>query len=266
MKIIFLFFILAFCPALQAQQKKAMTYQQQVQSQKNVKDAPKAIPETRFRFLALFEDAFTSPKDLNDFKNQQLWAGTGVSNETFSALPGFSVSAGIKSGNGIYSLELDQHGKKLPSGSVSATMSVRDSVETQTLQIGYDHVFQSDPLESFEIGLSAGQALKFRYINNISVSNIGAPDTVTGVIWEDTPYVFRVRGAYNYYFSANVGLRLALSYTMLTSDSLKAADNYNVNYNGQPVTSGRTLTDVNGNAVKMDLSGVRAGAGISVNF
>lgn len=264
---LFIYLILIFLPFLtEAQQRKAVTYQQQVQEQRAVRDAPRAIPVTRFRILASYDQAFTSPKDLNDFKNNQLWAGTSAAGETFSGLPGFSTGIGFKVDNSIYSLEFDQHGKKLSSGSVSATISVRDSVETETLQIVYDHVFQDSPDEAWELGIGVGKALKFRYINHITTSSIGDPDNETGIIWEDTPFVLKARATYNYYFSANVGVRLSVGYQYLVSEELKAADTYNATYFGIPVTSGKPLTDANNQNVKVDLSGVQASVGLSVNF
>jgi hypothetical protein len=262
MKKVLILFIFLFSFEASAQQKKAVTYQQQVQSQRAVKDAPKAIPETRFRILALFEEAFTSPKDLNDYRTQQINLGA----ETFSNLSGFSASFGYKSGSGIFSLELDQHNQKLSSYSVSSTFTVRDSIESETVQLTYDRVFQSAPEDSFELGIGAGKALKMRYVSYITISSAGNPNNETGVTWEDTPYVFKVRGAYNYYFSANVGLRLALGYQFFTTDQLKAAENYSFTYQGTPITSGRVLKDANGNDVKLDLSGFTAALGLSVNF
>lgn len=260
------FFILSFSGFAEAQQKKAMTYQQQVQAQRSVRDAPRAIPEATFRLLAMFDQAFTSPKDLNDFKNEQLWSGTNAAGDTFSALPGFSAGIGYKSGSSIYSLELDQHGKKLSGGSVSSTTTARDSLDVQTLQLVYDYVFQDDPDDSIELGVGAGLALRFRYTNHVTTSSIGQPDNESAIAWEDTPYVFKLRAAYNYYFSENVGARLGVGYQFLTSDNLKAADNYNASYFGVPVTSGKTLTDVNNQNVKIDLSGVTASLGLTVNF
>ena len=249
-----------------AQQRKAVTYQQQVQAQKAEREAPHAIIETKYRIVGAFEQAFTSPKDLNDFRNEQLWVNTPAAGETFSSLPGFAASFGYKKENSIYSLELDQYGKKLSSADVSATTSVRDSIEVETLQLTYDHVFQDSPEDSIELGAGIGKALKFRYINHITTTSIGNPANETGIIWEDSPFVFSVRAAYNYFFSANVGLRFAVGYQYLTSDELKAADTYNATYFGIPVTSGKSLTDSNNQNVKMDLSGVKATAGLSVNF
>lgn len=260
------FLILGFSFFAEAQQKKAMTYQQQVQAQRSVRDAPRAIPETRFRILAMFDQAFTSPKTLNDFKNEELWAGTNAAGDTFSSLPGFITGFGVKSGAAVYSLELAQYGTKLPGGSVSSTTTVRDSLDVQTLQLAYDHVFQDDPNDSIELGVGAGVALKFRYINHIATTSIGQPDNETAIVWEDTPFILKIRTAYNYYFSENVGVRLGVGYQYLTSDSLKAADNYNANYFGTPITSGRTLTDANNQNVKVDLSGITASLGLSVNF
>jgi hypothetical protein len=250
----------------EAQQKKAVTFQQQVQSQRAVRDAPRAIPETHFRILAGFDQLFTSPKELNDFRNDQLWVGTPAAGETFSALQGFNVGIGYKNESSVYSLELEQHGKKLSGAAVSTTTTVRDSIDVQTLQLVYDHVFQDSPEDSIELGIGAGMALKFHYINHITNSSIGLPDQETGVTWKSTPFVLKVRTAYNYYFSENVGVRVAVGYQYLVSDNLEAAENYNVTYFGIPVTSGKTLTDANNQNVKIDLSGVQLSAGLSVNF
>jgi len=254
----------------EAQQRKAVTFQQQVQSQRAVRDAPRAIPETHFRILASFDQAFTSPKQLNDFRNEQLWVGTPAAGETFSALPGFNFGIGYKDGSSIYSLELGQHGQKLSSAqtssSVSQTTSVRDSIDVQTLQLVYDHIFQDSPDDAIELGLGAGMALRFHYINHITNSAIGVPDQETGVTWKAAPFVLKVRAAYNYYFSENVGVRAAVGYQHLVSDNLEAADNYNVTYFGVPVTSGKTLTDANNQNVKIDLSGIQASFGLTVNF
>lgn len=266
MKIISLFAILVFSTLTLAQQKKAMTYQQQVQAQRSVRDAPRAIPETTVRILMSYDNAFTSPKELNDFRNDQLWAGTEASGETFSSLGGFSAGIGYKSGPSVFSIELDQHGKKLSGGTVSSTTTVRDSIDVQTLQVVYDHVFQDSPEDSIELGFGAGVALRFRYINHITTSSIGSPDNETAIIWEDKPFVLKIRTAYNYYFSENVGVRVGVGYQYLMSDSLKAADTYNATYFGVPVTSGKPLTDANNQNVKIDLSGITASLGLSVNF
>lgn len=264
----FQYFILIFIGLLIsrpifAQQKKATTFQQQIQNQRLAQTATTQVNQSLFRIIAAGEYANVTPGMLNSFRSGNLWNSTTASQGTFSNLFGFNIGAGYYIKSGYLGIEFNRLTQELPDTLItSTTTSIQDSVELETLQINYDWVFQDNHNDSYEIGLSLGMATKFRYYNILN--NNGTRETL---YWQDTPFVAKVRGFYNYHFSQNVRFRIGLFYEYATSNNLKADSHHpTISFNGQPVTANQVLTDSQGSNLKVDLSGIRALAGLVVAF
>ena len=249
--------------SVQAQQRKAVSFQQQVQSQKAAQSPSVNVEQSPFRITAGVEVANADLSSLNAYRDTILWNGTTVTTGSFNNLTGFNIGAGYYWGPGYLSLEFNRESQDLPATLVTGTgTSVQDSIEMETLQLAYDWVFQKSQTGSFELGLSAGMATQFKFINIFTAT--GYHETL---YWNDTPFVFKLRAFYNYHFSQQVRLRVGLAYESITSDNLKADSNHpNLSLYGAPITSGQKLLDVQGKAVKVDASGARGLLGLEVAF
>lgn len=245
-----------------AQHRKAQTYQQQVQDQRNENVGTRTVTPTTFRFLANLEYASSSPTDFNDARASNLWGATTASPESFGSYTGFSVGAGYYIWEGFVGIELENFSKNFSSANITPTATfVQDSFEFETILLTYDWVYQEVPEHSFEIGLGLGQATKYKF------SNIFTGSLNETLVWSDTPFVYKVRAFYNYHFSQHVRFRAGAAYEGISSNKLKLdEDHAGFTFNGQPATSGLTYEDANGNGITVNMSGLRASVGLAVAF
>jgi hypothetical protein len=256
--LICVFIVLFFSVYVQAQHKKANSYQGQVESQRAEYVKEETVPEVKFRLLANFEYANVNPSALNENRTRTLWNGTTVTQGTFSAPMGFSVGAGYSIWNGFFGFEFGRVSEELASTTITATTtSVRDGFDLEHVSLTYDYVIPYTSEHSFETGASIGTALKFRFYNLLE-----SPTASEVIYWQDNPILFKVRGAYNYHFSKHVRFKAALGYEMAASSNMNAAENHPT----QTISQGQALRDASGQNVKVDFSGLRGTAGLVVAF
>ena len=103
--VLFLGFI-SLVPQAVAQQKKAVTFQQQVQNQRSLQPGvPSNIPSVDYRLLAQFQFANAYPYPLNDAREEYLDDGTGTTRGGFYNLSGFTVGFAYRLFTGFLGLE-----------------------------------------------------------------------------------------------------------------------------------------------------------------
>ena len=256
--LISLFIVLFFSLLAEAQHKKANTYQQQVQSQRTEFAKEETLPEVQFRLLANFEYANVNPSALNENRTRTLWNGSTVTQGTFSAPIGFSVGAGYSIWDGFLGFEFGRVSEELASTPIQATTTtVKDGFDLEYVSLTYDYVIPYTAEHSFEAGGAIGTALKFRFYNLLE-----SPTASEIIYWQDTPLIFKIRGAYNYHFSKHVRFRAALGYEMASSSNMTSDENHPT----QTISQGQPLRDGNGQNVKVDFSGLRGTAGLVVAF
>lgn len=241
-----------------AQQKKAVTYQQQIESQRLARSGYKPIPVTTLRILADFEYSNTRPSNLNDNRSRVLWNGTTPTVGTFSSPMGFKVGIGYSIWNGFVGINFGRISEELGVTNIpSTTTSVRDGFELEQISVSYDYVIQDDPEYSYELGGAVGYATKFRFYNYLE--NNGTSEVIN---WSDNPMLIRLSGSFNYHFSEHVRARVGIGYELATSSSLKSEEAHPA----QTIIQGQNLLDADGNNLKVDFSGLRANAGLIVSF
>ncbi|MGZ3690461.1 MAG: hypothetical protein ACXVAX_03095 [Pseudobdellovibrio sp.] len=257
-----LFFVLAWLLgfSVQAQQRKAVSFQQQVQSQKTA-DPTANVTQPTFRILAAGEYANGNLDSLNQLRAANRWNGTTTTGGSFNNLSGFNIGLGYHLGPGFLGLEFNRDSQFLGATNIaSGGFAVQDTLEIETVQLTYDWVWQNSVNQSYELGLSAGTATKFKFGQLITGSY------TENIYWQDNPIVGRFRFAYNYHFSQQVRLRFGLAYELATTDNIKADANHASTMYGQPITSGRRLTDSQGHPTTIDMSGVRVDLGLVIGI
>ncbi len=262
---LFFVFFLLISLNVNAQQRTAVTFQQQVQAQKSAQTPTAAITQPSFRIIAAGEYANGHFDNFNEIRARNLWNGTTASGGSFNNLTGFNVGVGFNLGPGFLGLEFNRNSQRLPVTIITGSaIAVQDTIDIETIQLAYDWVWQNSLEHSYELGLSAGTATKFRY--GQLITSTGAGGYNESVYWEDNPYIVRLRGAYNYHFSQDVRFRFALAYENAISDNLKADANHVTTYNGTPITSGRRLTNSLNQPITIDMSGVRVDLGLVIGL
>lgn len=252
-----------FAVSVPAQQRKAVTFSQQVQQQRDQQPgAPAAIGSVNTRLLAQFVFANSNPKDLNDAREEYLNDGTGTTRGGFYNLTGFAVGLAYRISSGFLGLEFGRIIETLNATPIlvpTPAGTVKESFEIETIYLTHDWVFQDVAQHSFEVGGGLGYVSQFKLREQLS----GTGQTVT---WQANPLAAQIRFSYSYHFSQNVRFRANVGYEYITPTELKAVDDYtNINYYGTPLASGRTLQNFNG-PVNVDFSGVRGAAGVVVAF
>lgn len=246
-----------------AQQKKAVTFTQQVQQQRDQQPgAPAAIPNVNYRLLAQFDFANAFPNDLNNAREQNLNDGTGTTRGGLYNLTGFTVGLAYRISSGYLGLEFGRVSQELASTPMAAPINgtVKESFEIETIYLTHDWVFQNVAQHSFEIGGGLGYVSQYKLRQQFSSSG-------QTLIWQANPIAAQIRFSYSYHFSHNVRFRTNIGYEYITPTEIKAAEDYlNITYNGQPLSSGRSLQNANSENIQVDFSGVRAAAGIVVAF
>ncbi len=248
-------------PQAVAQQRKAVTFQQQVQNQRSQQPgAPSSIPSVDYRLIAQYQFANAYPYPLNDAREEYLDDGTGTTRGGFYNLSGFTVGLAYRLPTGFLGLEFGRVRQDLAATAILAPSgTINESFEIETLYLTHDWIFQNVPEHSFEVGGGLGYATQFKLREQFSSNS----QTVT---WQANPLTGQIRFSYSYHFSHNVRFRTHVGYEYISPTEIKAAEDYsNITYYGQPLTSGRSLQNFNG-AVQVDFSGVRAAAGVVVAF
>lgn len=252
---------------LQAQHRKAQTFQQQVQSQnqKNNPGSVTTIPSVSYRILAQFDYAHVNPGELNGTRSTFLWNNTTPTGGTFKDLSGFSVGIGYSFGTDFLSIEFGRVSQALPNTDIlPSTLTVQDSFEYEKVMLVYDWVFQESREFSYEIGLGVGYATKFRYSQYLRDSANGFDENVT---WEANPFLAQLRLNASYHFSEHVRLRGGFGYEYTTPSTLEAKADYVTTYYGQPLVSGTKFRNGTNTAdANIDISGLRANIGLTVAF
>lgn len=256
-------FFLLFASSAQAQQRKAVTFSQQVQQQRDQQPgAPIAIGTVDYRLLAQFVFANSYPKDLNDAREEFLNDGSGTTRGGLYNLTGFGVGLAYRLSSGFLGLEFGRIIETLSATPIlvpAPAGTVKESFEIETIYLTHDWVFQDVAQHSFEVGGGLGYASQFKLREQLSSTG----QTIT---WQANPLAVQIRFAYSYHFSQNVRFRTNVGYEYITPTELKAAEDYtNINYYGAPLTSGRALQN-SGEPVKVDFSGVRGAVGVVVAF
>lgn len=252
-----------FAVSAPAQQRKAVTFSQQVQHQRDQQPGtPAAIGSVDYRLLAQFVFANANPKDLNDAREEYLDDGSGTTRGGFYNLTGFSVGLAYRLSSGFLGLEFGRAIETLSATPIlfpAPAGTIRESFEIETIYLTHDWVFQDVAQHSFEVGGGIGYASQFKLREQLS----GTGQTVT---WQANPLAAQIRFSYSYHFSQNVRFRTNVGYEYITPAELKAAEDYtNINYYGTPLASGRALQN-SGGPVQVDFSGVRAAVGVVVAF
>jgi hypothetical protein len=252
-----------FAVSSQAQQRKAVTFSQQVQQQRDQQPgAPLAIGKVDYRILTQFVFANANPKDLNDAREDFLNDGTGTTRGGFYNLTGFSVGIAYQISSGFLGLEFGRVIETLSATPIlfpTPAGTVKESFEIETIYLTHDWVFQDVAKHSFEVGGGIGYASQFKLREQLS----GTDQTI---IWQANPLAAQVRFSYSFHFSQHVRFRTNIGYEYIAPTELKASEDYsNITLYGTPLTSGRTLQNSSG-PVNVDFSGVRAAAGIVVAF
>jgi len=221
--------------------------------------SPSAMPArgssaVNYRILANYDYIMTSPSDLNTFSSGLSWTSTNTPTK-FDTMNGYSLGVGYLMGAGFLGLEYGYGIQELPSTFIPPSSTVQYSLDYQTVYLLYDWVFNSSSKQSFELGAGVGYALKYQYHWLYKTGG-----TITEVIWQDNPIVFKVRAHYNYHFTNTFRLRLGATYELASSSNLKA-DSSNLG-----VVQGQTLRYSGGQNVKVDTSGLRLNAGLVLAF
>ncbi len=248
-------------PRAYAQQRKAVTFQQQVQSQRNQQPgAPASIPSVDYRLLAQYQFANGYPYAMNDAREEYLNDGTGTTRGGFYNLSGFTVGVAYRISSGFLGLEFGRVRQDLAATAILVPAgTIKESFEIETLYFTHDWVFQDVAQHSFEVGGGLGYATQLKLREQFSSNS----QTVT---WQANPFAAQIRFSYSYHFSHNVRFRANIGYEYINPTEIKVAEDYsNITYYGQPLTSGRSLQNLNG-TVKVDFSGARAAAGVAIAF
>lgn len=192
-----------------------------------------------------------------------MWNSTTPSDGKLNATAGFTISGAYRISSGFLGLEYNLASQELGSTTVTpTTTTVKDAIETQTVYATYDHIVYEKSNQYFNVGGGVGYAINFKFINKI---NFGTSEQ--DVTWQANPIIFKLRGTYNYGFSENIIAKFGLGYEYASTNSVSADQNYpGVTFNGSSVVSGATLKNTTGSDVKVDLSGLRLFAGVTVAF
>ncbi len=225
---------------------------------------PSSGSPVNFRLLANYDFIMTSPSALNDQRAQPpLWNSTTATQGSFNNMNGYTLGGGYFMGKGFLSVEYSHALQELPNTLIApGTYSVQDTLNYDAVYVLYDWVFNKGGNQSYELGLGAGQAIKFQYHNILTSGGV-----TEDLFWQATPMVFKARAHYSYHFSNHVRLRLGATYENATSSSMKADSNHpTVTIGGSSVVSGQTLKSPGGTDTKVDISGFRLNAGLVVAF
>ena len=264
--LLFLISLLQFSIA-ESQQRKANTSQSQFQAAKagEASTVQSYKSTTKVRILAQFDFGQVTPSDLNSGRSEYQWNSFASSPGSFSAVSGYSFSLSYRLGGGFLGLNYSHASQELSSGSINAsgTTTVQDTFEYDLVGLVYDWNFQSQRSSSYDVGIGAGQAVKYRFHSFFNTAGV-----IEDLYWEDIPYYAKIYGGYSFHFSENVHLRTGLEYLYVTSGHLAADRNHPAitDSSGAPITSGEIFRRLSGSAVKADLSGFKVSLGLGVAF
>lgn len=246
-----------------AQQKKAVSFQQQVKDQTATPSLSTILIATKYRILAEVTFKNSNASDFNDARSLNLWNTTTASPGKFDNLAGFNIGLSYLISSGYLGLEFGRVSQQLSNTTIAPlTTTVNDSIDIETLYLTHDWVYQTTNSQSFEAGLGIGYTTQFKFKNTFTTN--GAINTLT---WQANPFAAQVRFSYNYHFSHNVRFRANLGYEYITPSEVKTAEDYSSTvYFGQPLTSGQPFLDSNSQSVKADFSGAKAAMGIVIAF
>jgi len=236
-------------------------------AQAQKKGSPSAMParassSVNYRILANYDYIMTNPSDLNNFGAGFTWGGTTKAQGSFGNMNGYTLGASYLAGSGFLGFEYSYGVQELTKTTVIPTSdTIQYTFDYQTMYALYDWVFNRGSNQSFELGGGIGYALKYQY-HMIKASG----STIEELIWQANPITFKIRAHYNYHFSNNFRLRVGATYEYATSSSLRADSSHpGITINGVGIVSGQNMA-VNGQDVKVDISGLRLNAGVVVAF
>lgn len=216
-----------------------------------------------FHFHVGYDQMTVNPTKMNEARENLLWNTTTPSGGKFNQLTSTSVEVGFRAlGPGFFFLQYNTGTQTLANTTVFGTpTTVEDSFKYDSLYLIYDYpVAAGNWMLMF--GGGVGTTQKFELHQKVG----GGGSINEDITWKGSAMPFKLRATLGYPLFSSVNIFLRAQYESVSA-KLKAAQAYQSQINGQPITSGQEFQNFTpGTSAPADLSGLRLGLGLAFVF